>query len=58
MPIHWGAFKLANHPWDDSVQRFTIEAEKEKIKYITPKIGETVTYGTNMNTDKWWVNIK
>ena len=58
MPIHWGAFRLANHPWDDGVERFTIAADKENIKYITPKIGETITYGQNMNTDKWWTNIE
>ena len=58
MPIHWGAFKLANHPWDDPIERFSIEAEKENIKYITPKIGETITYDKDIYTLKWWKDIK
>lgn len=58
MPIHWGTFRLANHPWDDSAERFTIAADKKSIKYITPRIGKTVTYEKNMNTDKWWTNIE
>ena len=58
MPIHWGAFKLSNHPWDDGVERFTIKADKKNIKYITPKIGETVIYGKDMPSDKWWKDIK
>lgn len=57
MPIHWGSFKLANHPWDDAVERFVIKAEEENMKYITPKIGETVTYIDNINTLKWWISI-
>lgn len=58
MPIHWGAYKLANHPWDDPVERFSKEAEKQNLKYITPRIGQTITYESDMSTDKWWVNIK
>lgn len=58
MPIHWATFNLASHPWDDPVERFTKEADKQNIKYITPKIGETITYNVNLHTDKWWLNIK
>lgn len=58
MPIHWGTFKLARHPWDDSIERFIIKAEENRIKYITPKIGETITYQENIETRKWWKNIR
>lgn len=58
MPIHWCAFKLAKHPWDDPIERFVRQALNEKIKYTSPKIGETITYGKNMVTDKWWNDIK
>lgn len=57
MPIHWGAYKLAQHPWDDSVERFTQEAEKQSINYITPKIGETFHYGKEYKNTKWWKDI-
>lgn len=57
MPIHWGAYKLANHPWDDPVERFSKESEKQNIKYITPRIGQTIIYEDNMSTDKWWIPI-
>ena len=58
MPIHWGAFKLANHPWDDSVERFTLKADEENIDYITPMLGETINYEINPKINKWWTNIK
>lgn len=57
MPIHWGTFKLANHAWDDPPERFTKESEKENISFITPKIGETITYNLDINTSKWWQDI-
>ena len=59
MPIHWGAFVLSKHSWDDPVDRFTRRAKEEKIEYITPKIGQTVSM---MNYDQykteWWKDIE
>ena len=60
MPIHWGTFKLAKHPWDDSVERFVKKAAEDEIEAITPKIGETVNY---MGYDSyignnWWKDIE
>ena len=36
MPIHWGGFKLAMHDWKEPVERFTKEAEKQKIEVCRP----------------------
>ena len=58
MPIHWGTFSLADHPWDDPVERFTNKADKENIKWIVPKIGETIAYGHDLYQSKWWTNLK
>lgn len=58
MPIHYGTFKLANHPWDDPVDRFVLESEKKNINYITPKIGETINYNGIMSTSIWWRDIE
>ena len=58
MPIHWGAYVLADHPWDDSASRFTIKAKEENIQYITPMVGETIRYTDNMNTNNWWEEIE
>lgn len=59
MPIHWGAFSLSVHGWDDSVERFTIHSEENNLETITPKIGETVDYKNYNNyKEKWWQNIK
>lgn len=40
--IHWGAFVISDHAWDDPIVRFKKEADKEKLEYLTPSIGETL----------------
>ena len=39
MPIHWGAFTLAMHPWDEPVKKSIELAEKIGLNCITPRIG-------------------
>lgn len=57
LPVHWGAFKLSQHPWDDSVERFTLAMEKTEIFCLTPYIGETVHFShPNNYTTRWWRN--
>jgi len=54
IPIHWGKFSLALHPWNDSVQRFKREADAKGLKYFFPEIGG-VYNPQNITTDKiWW----
>lgn len=32
MPIHWGAFKLSIHPWQEPVERLLLKANPLKVK--------------------------
>lgn len=54
MPIHWGAFKLAMHNWEEPVERFTAEAENKKFAWCTPRMGEIVEINGNYPREKWW----
>ncbi len=61
VPIHWGAFVLSNHAWDDSVERLSLIAEEKKYEplLITPKLGETVNYDKIEDCqERWWKEIK
>lgn len=59
MPIHWGAFKLAAHPWDDPAQRFTKAGEEDGRTVVTPKIGETMKLEQAADyQQRWWQDIK
>lgn len=58
MPIHWGAFTLANHPWDDSVERFVAAGEQAGLQIVTPQIGETMNLNSMESSMKrWWKDI-
>lgn len=40
MPVHWGAFALAHHPWKEPVEKFLEVAEKENLEVLKPEPGE------------------
>ncbi len=56
MPIHWGAFALAMHRWDDPVKRFLEAAAHFEIPVTTPKIGEPIILDatTPLPSSHWW----
>ena len=54
MPIHWGAFALSGHSWDDPVQRFALRAEETGLAALTPRLGETVNWADGPFSPSWW----
>ena len=55
MPIHWGAFKLAMHPWTEPVERVTNRAEELNLDVLTPRIGEPINLNRlEKTTSQWW----
>lgn len=55
MPIHWGAFSLSNHLWNDPAKRFSIEAKELEVHYMISKIGKTVSISDyENNQEEWW----
>ncbi len=55
MPIHWGAFKLSTHPWNEPIERVTRKAKKLNIKVASPRIGEFILLNSLKPTaDQWW----
>lgn len=58
VPIHWGGFPLSLHKWKEPAERFTAGAEKEKINYSTPQLGEIFSIDSQNKTTKWWEKFK
>lgn len=59
IPIHWGAFTLSNHPWDDPAERFTLNGEETGLNVVTPKLGETVEWShLGDYQERWWREIR
>lgn len=54
IPVHWGKFTLALHPWDEPIERLLVKAKELKVQVAYPKIGEVFVLGQELKYDKWW----
>lgn len=54
LPVHWGKFALAYHPWNEPINRLVANAKSSGVDYTTPKIGETIIIGTTKTPNEWW----
>lgn len=55
MPIHWGIFKLALHPWTDPVVRLQNAIHATDLKMVTPAIGQGFFLNGDQPTPEWWL---
>jgi L-ascorbate metabolism protein UlaG (beta-lactamase superfamily) len=54
LPIHWGLFNLAFHPWQEPVERLLKIAAQKQIPLLLPRPGIPVeAAGASLNTG-WW----
>lgn len=56
-PVHWAGFALAQHTWDDPVNRFVAEGEKLGLPFIHPQMGAVVD-SNQESSQRWWENMK
>lgn len=57
VPIHWGVFDLAQHPWNETILMLQMLTEQRAdINMLTPRMGEKLIPGMIGTTD-WW-NIR
>lgn len=56
MPIHWGAFTLALHDWNDPVKRVVRKANELNIPITVPLIGQSISLDKiSQEIDPWWL---
>ena len=55
MPIHWGMFSLALHPWDEPVRRSIPLVRQSGIATLTPTLGQVFTLDSE--THNWWEHV-
>ena len=66
LPVHWGKFRLALHPWTEPIERVTKEAQRLNQPIATPMIGEVLeirspsplTPRGGVPSKKWWRSVK
>jgi len=54
LPVHWGTFDLALHPWAEPIERLIEAAGAQKDKVYTPKIGEWLDLEREIKYNEWW----
>lgn len=59
MPVHWGAYSLSTHGWDDPPTRFVKASEELGIETVTPMLGETMNIADYESyKEKWWESVE
>lgn len=53
LPVHWGVFDLALHPWNESIEKVAALAAADSIVLLTPMMGERVV-PEETYTRTWW----
>jgi L-ascorbate metabolism protein UlaG (beta-lactamase superfamily) len=59
LPVHWGKFTLALHPWTEPIERVTKRAREVGQPITTPLIGQPVVLGQQgerppLPDEAWW----
>jgi L-ascorbate metabolism protein UlaG (beta-lactamase superfamily) len=58
LPVHWGTFNLAYHPWDEPIMRTQASAAQKNIALITPQIGEFIDIHAENEFSNWWEDVE
>lgn len=54
MPIHWGTFSLAFHPWKEPVERVIAAASDKGVNLLLPAPGQSRCVGDGPYNSQWW----
>lgn len=54
LPVHWGTFSLALHPWDDPPEQLMTMAPKRGAQLVMPRLGEAIEPGRVDRVNPWW----
>lgn len=57
LPVHWGKFALAMHPWDEPINRLLAANKNSEVEITTPMIGEVVVMNRELPKSKWWERV-
>jgi len=54
LPIHWGTFNLAIHPWNEPPETLVRLGAPKGVPLIMPKLGQPVEPTRSIFVDPWW----
>ena len=57
VPVHWGTFVLAMHPWAEPIERLLAEAAATGARVAVPRPGQLLDVAAPPEPDGWWVEL-
>jgi len=57
LPIHWGTFNLAIHPWSEPAETLAQLGAREGVPLMMPKLGAPVEPVHSIGVDAWWRTV-
>ncbi len=54
LPVHWGKFTLALHPWYEPIERVSKRTQELGLPLATPLIGQPIQIGNQYQNTVWW----
>ncbi len=57
LPIHWGTFNLALHGWDEPAETLVSLASKQKLRILTPQLGQVFEPSQVDSFFPWWRDV-
>lgn len=59
-PVHSSKFKLANHKWNEPLEKvYTLNKDQKDLRMLHPKIGEPVFLDSlQQKFSTWWRDVK
>lgn len=54
VPVHWGTFRLAPHPWAEPVERLLETAGQRGVPVAVPRPGERLDVAHPPPVEPWW----
>lgn len=58
LPIHWGSFNLAVHPWDEPADVITELARDANLPLLMPRFGEPIEPAHVDRVVSWWRELE
>jgi L-ascorbate metabolism protein UlaG (beta-lactamase superfamily) len=57
LPVHWGTFCLAMHPWDQPAETLLTLAPRQGVQLLMPRLGEPVEPAQVDSLTPWWRGV-
>jgi L-ascorbate metabolism protein UlaG (beta-lactamase superfamily) len=58
LPVHWGLFRLAYHPWTEPIERALEAGRRAGATLVAPRPGQSFEPANPPAPDRWWPRLK